>query len=223
MTDPPIRVLLADDQALVRTGLRMILETEADIEIAGEVADGESAVREATRLRPDVVVMDIRMPGVDGVEATRRLVQGADDAPRVLIVTTFDSDTLLGDALRAGASGYLLKNAPAEQMVEAVRAVSAGEGLLSPEVTRRVIEGFAGSSRATPDPGMAVKLSRLTDRETEVLGLVARGMSNLEIADNLFLGQGTVKTHVARILAKLEVRDRVAAVVFAYEAGVVER
>lgn len=223
MTDRPIRVLLADDQALVRTGLRMILETEPDIEIVGEVADGESAVRDGLRLRPDVVVMDIRMPGVDGVEATRRLVQRAGDGPRILIVTTFDSDTLLGDALRAGASGYLLKNAPAEQMVEAVRAVAAGEGLLSTEVTRRVIEGFAGSVQAPPDPGMAAKLARLTDRETEVLGLVAQGMSNQEIAEHLFLGQGTVKTHVARILAKLEVRDRVAAVVFAYEAGVVER
>jgi DNA-binding NarL/FixJ family response regulator len=218
-----VRVLLADDQELVRTGLRMILETEPDVRVVGEVGDGEAAVREAARLRPDVVVMDIRMPRLDGVEATRRVVAGGPDTPRVLIVTTFDSDSLLGDALRAGASGYLLKNAPAEQMVDAVRAVAAGEGLLSREVTRRVIEGFAGAARSAPDPALAVRLERLTDREREVLGLIARGRSNQEIADELFLSTGTVKTHVARVLAKLEVRDRVAAVVFAFETGVAER
>ncbi|GAA1926991.1 response regulator transcription factor [Nocardioides marmoribigeumensis] len=218
-----VRVLLADDQELVRTGLRMILETEPDLTVVGEVGDGEAAVRAAARLAPDVVVMDIRMPRLDGVEATRRVVAGGPDTPRVLIVTTFDSDSLLGDALRAGASGYLLKNAPAEQMVDAVRAVAAGEGLLSREVTRRVIEGFAGAGRSAPDPALVVRLERLTDREREVLGLVARGLSNQEIADELFLSTGTVKTHVARLLAKLEVRDRVAAVVLAYESGAAGR
>lgn len=217
-----IDIVVADDQALVRTGIRMILEVEPDIRVVGEAADGDEAVTLTARLRPEVVVMDIRMPRLDGVGATRRILSGSGlSGPRVLIVTTFDEDQLLGAALRAGASGFLLKNAPAEQMVEAVRAVALGEGWLSGEVTRRVIEGFAGVAVATPDAATSVRLARLTEREREVLVLVARGWTNQEIADHLVISAGTVKTHVARLLAKLEVRDRVAAVVVAYESGFV--
>jgi DNA-binding NarL/FixJ family response regulator len=217
-----IDVLVADDQALVRTGLRMILEVEPDIRVVGEAVDGVDAVTLTARLHPDVVVMDIRMPRLDGVGATRQIVSGPELAgPRVLIVTTFDEDRLLSEALRAGASGFLLKNAPAEQMVEAVRAVAVGEGWLSPEVTRRVIEGFAGTAAAPPDPATSARVATLTDREREVLALVARGWTNQEIADQFVVSAGTVKTHVARLLAKLEVRDRVAAVVVAYESGFV--
>jgi len=217
-----IDIVVADDQALVRTGLRMILEVEPDMRVVGEAADGDEAVTLTARLRPEVVVMDIRMPRLDGVGATRRILSGPGlSGPGVLIVTTFDEDQLLGAALRAGASGFLLKNAPAEQMVEAVRAVALGEGWLSREVTRRVSEGFAGVAVATPDAATIVRLARLTEREREVLVLVARGWTNQEIADHLVISAGTVKTHVARLLAKLEVRDRVAAVVVAYESGFV--
>lgn len=210
-----IRLLLADDQALVRTGFRMILETEADLAVVGEAADGEEAVRLAEQLEPDVVLMDLNMPRSDGVEATRRITRS-----RVLVVTTFDDDARLAGALRAGASGFLLKTAPAEELVAAVRAVADGQGALSPELTHRVIAGFA-SGGAVPDPVAIGLVGRLTERERQVLALMARGLSNAEIGQELYVSPGTAKTHVAHILAKLEARDRVAAVVLAYEAGVV--
>lgn len=211
-----IRVLLVDDQALVRTGFRMILETEPDLDVVGEAVDGEQAVELAGSLEPDVVVMDLNMPRLDGVEATRR-ISGA----RVLVVTTFDDDARLAGALRAGASGFLLKTAPAEQLVAAVRAVADGQGVLSSEVTQRVINGFATSGSA--DPGALARIAGLTGRERDVLQLMARGLTNAEIGQQLFVSPGTAKTHVAHILAKLGARDRVAAVVLAHEAGVVTR
>ena len=210
-----IRVLVADDQVLVRAGFRQLLEREADLEVVGEAADGLEAVGLAQRLRPDVVVMDIRMPNLDGLEATRRLLAGSSD-PRVLMLTTFDLDEYVFEALRAGASGFLLKDAAPEELVSAVRLVAAGEALLAPSVTRRVIEEFARSTTpATTNAG----LDELTAREREVLLLVARGLSNAEIARELFLTAGTVKTHVAHILRKLDARDRVQAVIVAYESG----
>jgi DNA-binding NarL/FixJ family response regulator len=217
----PVRVLIADDQAMVRAGFRMILEVEPDIEVAAEAEDGERAVAVAGRTRPDVVVMDIRMPRLDGVAATRRLLAELDPAPQVLMVTTFDDDAALYEALGAGASGFLLKNAPPEQLVEAVRTIASGEGLLSPGVTRRVLEEFARRSppSASPPPD---SLSELTEREVEVLRLVARGLSNAEIAEELVITPGTAKTHVRRILMKLGLRNRVQAVVFAYETGMVQ-
>ena len=215
----PLRVLIADDQAMVRAGFRMILEAEPDMEVVGEAQDGEEALAAARRMRPDVVVMDIRMPRLDGVAATRRLLAEADPQPHVVIVTTFDDDENLYEALRAGAGGFLLKNAPPEQLVEAVRTVAAGEGLLSAAVTRRVIEEFARRSPSkSPPPGA---LAELTEREVEVLRLIARGLSNAEIAEELVITPATAKTHVGRILMKLELRDRVQAVVFAYETGLV--
>jgi DNA-binding NarL/FixJ family response regulator len=213
-----IRVLLADDQAMVRAGFRMILELEEGIEVVGEAQDGEEAVAAARRTRPDVIVMDVRMPRLDGVAATERVVE-LDPAPRVLVVTTFDDDEPVYAALRAGAAGFLLKNAPPEQLVEAVRAVAAGDGLLSPEVTRRVIEEFARRAPAAM-PGTEA-LSELTERELEVLRLMARGLSNGEIADRLVITPGTAKTHVGRILMKLGLANRVQAVVLAYECGLV--
>jgi DNA-binding NarL/FixJ family response regulator len=217
-----IRVLIADDQALVRAGFRMILDAEGDMEVVGEAEDGEEAVRRSAGLRPDVVVMDVRMPVLDGVAATARLLAPPDapEAPRVLVVTTFDVDEYVYDALRAGASGFLLKNAPPEDLVRAVRVIAAGDALLAPSVTRRLLLEFGTrAARPTADsPG----LDELTDREREVLLLVARGLSNAEIADRLVVSGGTVKTHVARILMKLGLRDRVQAVVLAYESGLVE-
>jgi DNA-binding NarL/FixJ family response regulator len=215
-----IRVLLVDDQALIRAGFRMILDAEEDIEVIGESADGTQAVDSVRRLKPDVVLMDIRMPEMDGIEATR-LIAGADGngAPRVLMLTTFDLDEYVYDALRAGASGFLLKDVPAEQLVEGIRLVARGEALLAPTVTRRLIEEFsrtAASQRSAP-----ASLDDLTPRELEVFKLIARGMSNAEIADELVVSETTVKTHVARVLMKLGVRDRVQAVVLAYESGVV--
>ena len=215
-----VRVLLADDQAMVRAGFRMILELEEGIEVVGEAQDGEEAVAAARRARPDVIVMDVRMPRLDGVAATRRVVEEIEPTPRVLVVTTFDEDEAVYEALRAGAAGFLLKNAPPEQLVEAVRAVAAGDGLLAPEVTRRVIEEFARRSPAPTTPGADV-LDELTERELEVLRLMARGLSNGEIADRLVITPGTAKTHVGRILMKLGLSNRVQAVVLAYESGLV--
>jgi DNA-binding NarL/FixJ family response regulator len=215
----PVGVLIADDQAMVRAGFRMILEAEPDMEVVGEAEDGEQALATARQMRPDVVVMDIRMPRLDGVAATRRLLAEVDPPPHVVMVTTFDDDQSLYEALRAGAGGFLLKNAPPEQLVEAVRTVAAGEGLLSPAVTRRVIEEFA--RRAPRDSPPADAIAELTERELEVLRLMARGLSNAEIAEQLVITPGTAKTHVARILMKLDLRDRVQAVVFAYETGLV--
>ena len=233
-------VLLADDQSMVRAGFRMILESEPDLEVVGEAANGEQAAAAARRLRPDVVLMDIQMPGGDGLEATRRIAQHPELDSRVVILTTFERDDYVFEALHAGASGFLLKNAEPDQLVDAVRAVGHGHALLAPEVTRRVIARMttARTTRSRPDagppPGAPVTgirgpavdarvagLERLTDREREILVLVARGMSNSEIAAHLFLGEATVKTHVSNCLAKLHLRDRVQAVVLAYEAGLV--
>ncbi len=213
-----IRVLLADDQELVRSGFRLILELADGIDVVGEAADGREAVRLAKELQPDVVLMDIRMPELDGIEATRRLRQAGAEA-RVLVLTTFDLDEYVYGAMRAGASGFLLKDAPREQLVTAVRTVARGEALLAPAVTRRLIERFV--DRPAPVEA-APALAELSARELEVLRLVARGLSNAEIADELVIGEATVKTHVARILRKLGLRDRVQAVVLAYESGIVE-
>lgn len=223
-----IRVLLADDQDLVRAGFRVILQSEPGIEVVGEARDGAEAVALASELRPDVICMDVQMPGVDGLEATRRIRALEADAPAgsaahpgVLVLTTFDRDDYLFAALAAGASGFLLKTASPEKLVEAVQVIAAGDALLAADVTRRVIERAAGAGE-----GLAVerpadpRLADLTERETEVLGLLARGLSNAEIAAALWLGEATVKTHVSKILLKLELRDRVHAVVFAYENGV---
>jgi DNA-binding NarL/FixJ family response regulator len=221
VTDRPIRVLVADDQELVRTGFRLILETEDDITVVAQAADGARAVELARRHQPDVVLMDVRMPTLDGIEATARLV-GRDASPaapvRVLMLTTFDMDDYVYAALRNGASGFLLKDTPPEDLVRAIRVVAAGDALLAPSVTRRLIEDV---SRMRAQPVDAPGLATLTDREREVLGLVARGLSNAEIADTLVLGETTVKTHVGRILMKLGLRDRVQAVVLAYESGLV--
>jgi DNA-binding NarL/FixJ family response regulator len=216
-----IRVLIADDQAMVRAGFRMILDVEPDMEVVGEAADGDQALALARRARPDLVVMDIRMPVTDGIEATKRLIAELDPPPRVLMVTTFDDDESLYAALRAGAGGFLLKNAPPEQLVDAVRQVAAGDGLLAPALTRRVIEELARTSPAS-DSHSPETMAELTTRELEVLRLMARGLSNAEIAETLVISIGTAKTHVARILMKLGLRDRVQAVVLAYESGLVQ-
>jgi DNA-binding NarL/FixJ family response regulator len=213
-----IRVVLVDDQAMVRTGLRMVLAAEPDIEVVGEAADGAAGVQVVTRTRPDVVLLDVRMPGVDGLEAARRIV-AAELPTRVVVLTTFDEDEYVAAALRAGVSGFLLKVAPPEDLVAAVRTVAAGHGLLDPAVTLRVIESFAAAP--APDPARAGALAQLTERETDVLALVAAGLSNAEIAARLYLGEATVKTHVSRVLLKLGLRDRVQAVAFAYESGLV--
>ena len=214
-----IDVLLVDDQAMVRSGLRMILEAESDIIVVDEAADGAEGVAMARRIRPDVILMDIRMPGMDGLEATRQIVDaGGPTGPRVIVLTTFDVDDYVYEALRAGASGFLLKDAPADDLVAAIRVVAGGDALLAPAVTRRVIEAFATQAPpSTPVEG----LGDLTEREVEVLEHLARGLSNAEIAEELFVGETTVKTHVSHILTKLEVRDRVQAVVVAYESGLV--
>ena len=211
-----IRELLADDQELVRAGFRMILDTQADIEVVGEASDGAEAVTATRRLHPDVVLMDIRMPNLDGLQATSQIV-AAGSGSRVVILTTFDLDEYVYQALTAGASGFLLKNAPPEQLISAVRVVAAGDGLLAPQVTRRVIEQFA----RLPPPSATDALGTLTERERGVLKLVARGLSNAEIAAELFISDATVKSHVAHLLAKLQLRDRVQAVVLAYESGLV--
>ena len=211
-------VLIADDQALVRVGLRKILESERETTVVGEAADGEDAVAETRRLRPDVVLMDIRMPVLDGIEATRRIVRDRAHT-RVLILTTFGLDTYVYDALRAGASGFMLKDAPPEEIAAAVRIVASGEALLAPAVTRAVIEEFARQPRiatSAPPP-----VTELTPREHEVFDLLARGKSNREICEQLVISEATAKTHVARILQKLDLSDRVQAVIYAYETGFV--
>ena len=216
-----ISVLLADDQPLLRRGFRMILEAEGDLTVVAEAGDGEEAVEQARRQPPDVVLMDIRMPGMDGLEATRRLTRGAPDLtpPKVVMLTTFDLDEYVYEALRAGASGFLLKDSPRADLIAAVRAAAAGNALLAPTVTRRLIEAFARRPpEAAPSPA---RLASLTAREREVLVLLARGGSNTEIAAALFVSEATVKTHVGNLLAKLGLRDRVQAVILAYETGIV--
>ena len=215
-----IRVLLVDDQALIRAGFRMILDAEEDMEVVGECSDGTQAVDSARRLTPDVVLMDIRMPEMDGIEATRRIAAREGEAgPRVLMLTTFDLDEYVYDALRAGASGFLLKDVPAEELVTGIRVVAKGEALLAPSVTKRLIQEFSRGPAGHQKP--PAELDELTPRELEVFALIARGMSNAEIAADLVVSETTVKTHVARVLMKLGVRDRVQAVVLAYESGVV--
>jgi DNA-binding NarL/FixJ family response regulator len=214
-------VLIVDDQALVRAGFRMILEAEADMEVVGEAADGREAVAEARRLRPDVILMDVRMPEVDGIEATRRLMADGNGQAKVVMLTTFDMDEYVYEALRAGASGFLLKDVPPEQLIDGIRAVASGDALLAPAVTRRVIEEFVRRPPGTARPLPPV-VEELTAREREVLQLLARGLSNAEIAQAFVVSETTVKTHVAHVLAKLDLRDRVQAVVFAYESGLVQ-
>jgi prevent-host-death family protein len=223
---PPLRVLIADDQALVRAGFRLILEAQPGIEVVAEAADGDAAVRLTRRSRPDVVLMDVRMPSLDGLEATRRILgeavgeaAGAGQPPRILILTTFDLDEYVYAALRSGASGFLLKDVSPEQLVAAVRTVAVGDALLAPSITRRLIERYV-QPPAAPS-GSIEALGSLTPRETEVLRLVARGMSNAEIADMLVVSEATAKTHVAAILGKLDLRNRAQAVVLAYESGLV--
>ncbi|MEA2479041.1 MAG: hypothetical protein QOJ07_963 [Thermoleophilaceae bacterium] len=215
-----VRILIADDQALVRAGFRMILEAEPEIEVIGEASDGREAVTMTRELQPDVVLMDIRMPELDGLEATRQvLADQGEDGPRVLMLTTFDLNEYVYEALRAGASGFLLKDVPAEQLVAGIQIVARGEALLAPSITRRLIEEFAKAKPADSPPPPS--LDELTPRELDVFRLVARGMSNAEIAAELIVSETTVKTHVARMLMKLGVRDRVQAVVRAYESGLV--
>jgi DNA-binding NarL/FixJ family response regulator len=214
---PAIRVLIADDQMMVREGFSVLLGSQPDIEVAGEAVDGRDAVGKVAALRPDVALLDVRMPGMNGLEATREIVAGTPET-KVLILTTYDLDEYVYQALRAGASGFLLKDAPPEQLIAAIHTLAAGEALIAPAITKRLIEQFA---RAAPASRPPEQLAELTPRELEVLGLVARGRSNGEIADELVLSEATVKTHVKRVLAKLRVRDRVGAVVFAYEAGLV--
>jgi DNA-binding NarL/FixJ family response regulator len=212
-----IRLLIADDEAMVRRGLRLVLETEDDLEVVGEAADGLQAVEEAARLRPDVILMDVRMPHMDGVEACRRVVGGSD--AKVVVLTTFDLDEHLFAAVRAGASGFLLKASRPEDLVEAIRAAHAGNALIEPRMTRRLLDEFA---RRPAGPGRDRVFDELTERERDVLLEVARGASNAEIAERLYISETTVKTHVNHILAKLDVRDRIQAVVLAYDHGLVE-
>ena len=214
-----IRVVVADDQALVRGGFRLILQTQPDIEVVGEAADGQEAIARAREQRPDVVLMDIRMPGLDGLEATRRLMT-TQNPPRVLMLTTFDLDEYVYDALRAGASGFLLKDVRPEQLADAVRTVATGDTLLAPAITRRLVEQYL--RRPSPGSRTPPGLGELTDRELDVLRLVARGRSNQQIAGTLFLGESTVKTHLTHLFAKLGLRDRAQAVVLAYESGLIQ-
>jgi DNA-binding NarL/FixJ family response regulator len=213
-----IKVLIADDQALVRAGFRMILETDPDVRVVAEADEGAGAVEAALRTRPDIALMDIRMPGMDGLEATRRIM-AAPSPPRVLILTTFDLDEYVFDALAAGASGFLLKDVAPEQLLAGIRIIAQGDSLLSPSVTRRLIESFVRDGRQSREPPPV--LEELTPRELEILQLVARGLSNSEIAEQLVVSSTTIKTHVARVLMKLALRDRIQAVVFAYENGVI--
>lgn len=217
MSGAPIRVLIVDDQRLVRSGIRAILEDESDMEVVGEAGDGSHAANIVDEVRPDVVLMDIRMPGVDGLEGTRRIL--ARSATRVIILTTFDADEYVYDALRAGASGFLLKDSPAGQLVASIRAAAAGDAAIDPTVTRRLLDRFASAAR--PPNRSPASLSKLTPRELEVLRLICRGLSNPEIAAELYVEETTVKTHVGRILTKLGLRDRVQAVILGYESGLV--
>ncbi|HET8928767.1 MAG TPA: response regulator transcription factor [Microbacterium sp.] len=212
------RVLIADDQQLVRTGFHLILDLESDMEVVGEAADGQECLRAVAREDPDVVLMDIRMPVLDGIQATRRLTEAGSRA-RVLVLTTFDLDEYVFQALRAGAAGFLLKDAPREQLLSAIRQVTAGDALLAPSVTRRLIERFVQTS--APDSALRARLDSLSPREAEVLRLVAQGRTNAEIGRELFVTDATVKTHVARMLGKLGARDRIQAIVMAYEGGFV--
>jgi len=212
-----IRVLVADDQSMVRAGFRMLLSGEADIEVVAEAGNGLEAVEKTARFRPTVVLMDIRMPELDGLEATRRIL-ASDDPPRILILTTFDLDDYVYDALCAGASGFVLKDDPPEQLLSAIRIVAGGDALLSPAVTKHVIEQFT----RTPRRERPTQLDELTDRELEVLRLIARGFSNAEIAEQLFISDTTVKTHITHILQKLDLRDRVQAVILAYQSGLTD-
>lgn len=214
-----IRVLIVDDQALVRAGFRMILDAQPDIQVVGEAEDGLKAIDATRSLRPDVVLMDIRMPGLDGIEATRRLTAAGLEA-RIVILTTYDLDEYVFDALAAGATGFLLKHVPPEELVRGIRIAAGGESLLAPSVTRRLIEEFARHRSPVPVPSK--ELDSLTDRERDVLKLLARGLSNPEIAADLHVGEATVKTHVAHVLDKLDLRDRVQAVIFAYEVGLIK-
>jgi len=216
-----ISCLIADDQAMVREGFSALLGAQDGIRVCGQAADGAQAVREAQRLRPDVVLMDVRMPVMDGLAATRELLRSGTSESRVLVLTTFDLDEYVYEALRAGASGFMLKDAPAAELVHAVRVVAAGEALLAPSVTRRLIADFAQRA-PSPPPALSAQLAALTPRESEVLQLVARGLSNTEISQRLVIAEQTTKTHVGRILMKLGLRDRVQAVVLAYESGLVE-
>jgi len=216
----PIAVLIADDQALVRAGFRMILEIEPDLRVVGEAADGEQAVAETATRRPDVVLMDVRMPGLDGIAATRRITSDSSSTARVVMLTTFDMDEYVYGALQAGASGFLLKDVPPEQLVAGVRAVHSGESLLAPSVTRRLIHSYLERSGPVA-ADVRDRLGALTAREREVLALLARGRTNDEIAAELFVSSTTVKTHVGRVLMKLDLRDRVQAVIYAYETGFV--
>ncbi len=211
------RILIADDQALVRAGFRLVLESQADFQVVGEASDGEEAVAVARRLRPDVVLMDVRMPGLDGIEATRRILESRPTECRVVMLTTFDLDEYVYTALRAGACGFLLKDVRPDQLIAAVRLVGTGDALLAPSITRRLVERYA-ARRTTSS---SADIASLTEREADVLRLMARGMANQEIADKLFVGEATVKTHVAHILDKLQVENRVQAVVVAYESGLV--
>lgn len=216
-------VLIVDDQAMLRAGFAAILQAQEGIDVVGQAADGAEGVDEARRLRPDVVVMDVRMPNLDGIEATRRILAAAErdgrSAPAVLVLTTFDADEYVHEALQAGASGFLLKDALPEELVQAVRVVAAGDALLAPRITRRLLERFAASRPRTN--GAELRLKGLTEREHEILVLIGRGLSNREIATELFLAEQTVKTHVSRVFAKLGLRDRVQAVILAYDAGLV--
>ena len=214
------RVVVADDQPLARAGLRKILDVDPGITVVAEAEDGLGAVAAVERTRPDVVVMDIRMPGVDGLEATRRVLALDGDVPRVLVLTTFGMDEYVFGALRAGASGFLLKDVPPEDLIRAVHTIAGGEALLAPAITRTVVERFTRIPEASPE--LKARLEELTDREAQVLLLMARGRSNREIADELIIGEGTVKTHVLRVLRKLGLRDRVQAVIFGYESGLTQ-
>jgi DNA-binding NarL/FixJ family response regulator len=219
MTTQPIRVLLVDDHELIRRGMRMVFDAEADVHVVGEAASGAEAVHLASELAPDVVLMDIRMPEMDGIEATRRIVRTTPSS-RVLVLTTFDLDEYAFGSLRAGASGFLLKNTPPAQLMEAIRSIAAGDALVSPRVTRAMLDLFAAKLPRESEPD-ETKVGVLTDREQDVLLAIAKGLSNAEIGESLFVSESTVKTHVGRILQKLDLRDRVQAVIFAYEAGLV--